>query len=184
MKRLFANSLARRCNDMERRAVSELRASSEQRTLEGYAAKFGTEARIADFTETIKAGAFQDSLSDGRDVLALVDHDPSRLLARTKTGTLELREDQTGLWFRIQVPETTTGNDVLALAKRGDLGGMSFGFMPGEERWTGNRRELLSVDLREISVAQSWPAYPETSVQARSKTPRLNRVRLFLETVK
>lgn len=166
---------------MERRVVTELRASTEQRTLEGYAAKFGSEARIGDFTETIRAGAFSRTLD--KDILALVDHDTSRLLARTNTGTLELKEDNQGLWFRIKVPETTTGNDILALAKRGDLGGMSFGFLPDKEEWNGNRRELLSVDLREISVAQSWPAYPETTVQARNQTPRLNRVKRILETI-
>lgn len=168
---------------MERRVVTELRALPEQRTLEGYAAKFGTEARIADFKETIRAGAFSGSLGDGRDILALVDHDTSKLLARTKTGTLELTEDNTGLYFRIQVPDTTTGNDLLALAKRGDLGGMSFGFLPDKEQWRGNTRELLSVDLREISVAQAWPAYPATEVAARSATPRLTRALRIMETV-
>ena len=166
---------------MERREVTELRASTEQRTLEGYAAKFGTEARIDNFKETIRQGAFGGTLD--KDILALVDHDPSRLLARTSTGTLELQEDTEGLWFRIKVPNTSTGNDILELAKRGDLGGMSFGFIPDQEQWNGNTREILSVDLREISVASAWPAYPETTVQARTKTPKLNQVKRFLETV-
>ena len=167
---------------MEFRFVTEIRA--EGRRLEGYAATFNSEARIADFSEVIKPGAFADSLRNGRDVLALVDHDKTKLLARTKTGTLELREDAHGLAFGITVPDTQAGHDVLALAERGDLGGMSFGFTVAKngERWSGRRRELRSVDLHEISVVSAWPAYEGTSVSARSSTPRLNLALRFMET--
>jgi HK97 family phage prohead protease len=74
---------------------------------------------------------------------------------------------------------------VLALAERGDLGGMSFAFTvePAGERWEGRRRELRSVNLREISVVSSWPAYEGTTVQARSAAPRLRAARLWLETI-
>ena len=167
---------------MEHRFISEIRA--EGRRLEGYAAKFGTEARVADFTEVILPGAFADSLRGDRDILALVDHDPKTLLARTKSGTLELREDAQGLAFGITVPDTQAGHDVLALAERGDLGGMSFGFTVANngERWSGRRRELRAVDLHEISVVSAWPAYAGTEVNARSRTPRLNLACLYLET--
>lgn len=167
---------------IELRAVTEFRSTG--RRLEGYAARFGIEARIADFTEVIKAGAFSQSLSSKKDILALVDHDSTRVLARSRSGNLKLSEDSQGLSFDIALPATTAGNDVLALAERGDLGGMSFGFTVTEDgqRWTGSRRELRSVNLVEISVVSAWPAYPETSVVARSKTPRLNLARLYLET--
>jgi HK97 family phage prohead protease len=167
---------------LERRAVLELRR--QDRKLSGYAAKFGTEARIADFIETISPGAFRDSLRSGQDILALADHNPASVLARTKSNTLKLSEDSTGLQFELSVPDTSAGRDVLALADRGDLGGMSFGFLvpKGGDSWSGNRRVLNTVDLREISVVSAWPAYPETTVTARSKTPQLNNARLFLET--
>lgn len=167
--------------EIERRTSIELRASG--RKLEGYAATFGNEARIGSFTEIILPGAFRGSL--GGDIVALVDHDPSRLLARTKSGSLKLAEDSKGLAFEIQVPDTQTGRDVLALAERGDLGGMSFGFTvpKGGERWRGDRRELLAVELREISVVSSWPAYGGTIVQARARIPaRLAAAIRFLET--
>ncbi|CUW39290.1 putative Phage prohead protease, HK97 family [Magnetospirillum sp. XM-1] len=169
--------------NIERRAlVMEIRAAG--RRLEGYAATFGTEARIADFTEVIQPGAFHGSLSPTRDVLALVDHDPSKVLARTRSGTLRLSEDPRGLSFSLDLPDTQAGRDVLALAERGDLGGMSFGFtVPQDgERWQGNRRELRSVLLHEISVVSAWPAYSGTSVQARFATPRLAHAIRFLET--
>lgn len=155
-----------------RSALIELRAAG--RRLEGYAATFGTEARIADFAETIAPGAFRASLATGGDILALVDHHPTRLLARTRSGSLRLSEDSKGLAFEIDAPDTQSGRDVLALAERGDLGGMSFAFTvpPGGDRWEGRKRELRAVNLREISVVSSWPAYAGTSVQARSAAPR------------
>lgn len=167
---------------LERRAFLELRA--RDRKLEGYAAKFGTEARIADFVEVIRAGAFTESLRASRDILALVDHDTTRVLARTRSQTLKLSEDSQGLQFELSVPDTTAGRDVLALAERGDLGGMSFGFLvpKGGDVWTGNRRELHTIDLREISVVSSWPAYEGTSVVPRSKTPLLQLATRYLET--
>jgi hypothetical protein len=142
------------------------------------------EARIADFTEVIRAGAFSQSLASGQDILALMDHDATRVLARTRSGNLKLREDSAGLQFELSIPDTTAGRDVLALAERNDLGGMSFGFLvpPDGESWSGRTRTLRVIDLREISVVSAWPAYPETSVNARAKTPALNNARLFLET--
>ena len=167
---------------LEHRAVLELRRAD--RKLAGYAAKFGTEARIADFVETIRTGAFRQSLQSGRDVLALVDHDTSRVLARTRSQTLKLSEDSAGLQFELSIPDTSAGRDVLALAERGDLGGMSFGFLvpKGGESWNGNKRMLTAIDLREISVVSAWPAYDGTEVVARSQTPRLNLAKRYLET--
>lgn len=156
--------------EVERRAAAlEVRAAG--RKLEGYAATFGAEARIGSFRETIARGAFAASLANGGDKLALVDHDPGRVLARTRSGTLRLAEDDRGLRFSLDVPETQAGNDVLALAQRGDVGGMSFGFIvqKGGEAWNGDRRELRGVDLREISVVLAWPAYPDTTIAVRNR---------------
>lgn len=157
---------------IEKRIATEVRA--EGRKLTGYAATFGNETRILDFHETIAPGAFATSLRSNPDILALVDHDPSRVLARTKSGTLRLSEDERGLKFEIDAPPTTLGNDILAMATRGDLGGMSFGFTvpDGGDNWQGDKRELRNVVLHEISVVQSFPAYGGTSVQARSRQQR------------
>lgn len=157
---------------IEKRAAVEVRA--EGRKLTGYAATFDNETRIADFHETIKRGAFAASLASGKDILALVDHDSSRVLARTKSGTLRLSEDERGLKFELDVPDTSAGRDLLALAARSDLGGMSFGFSvsPDGEVWNGDKRELRSVTLHEVSVVQAFPAYDGTSVSARSRQNR------------
>jgi uncharacterized protein len=157
----------------ERRAfAAEVRASG--RRLEGYVATFGAEARIGTFTESLAATAFDRTLADGRDKLAMVDHDPSRVLARTRSGTLRLSKDSRGLAFDLDVPDTQAGRDVLALAQRGDVGGMSFGFtVPrGGDAWDGDKRELRAVDLHEVSVVLAHPAYSNTSVNVRSAGAR------------
>jgi HK97 family phage prohead protease len=152
----------------ERRALAaEVRAKG--RRLEGYAATFGAAAEIGGrFVETIARGAFAATLRRRADVLALVDHDRARVLARTRSGTLRLAEDTRGLAFDLDVPDTSAGRDVLALAERGDLGGMSFGFTAVDEHLDGDRRELRAVELHEISVVLAWPAYGGTVIQARS----------------
>lgn len=161
---------------VERRAaVQELRASG--RRLAGYAATFGAEAQIGRVRETIAPGAFAGSLAG--DVLALLDHDAGKVLGRTRSGTLRLSEDSRGLAFDLELPDTQAGRDVLALAERGDLGGMSFGFVvpAGGESWQGERRTLKRVELREISVVSAWPAYPDTTIALRAMTHLAERER-------
>ena len=175
-----------RASDLERRASAGVTASG--RKLTGYIARFDTEARIGSFTETIKPGAFRASITSGRDILALADHDPKAVLGRTKSGSLQLDEDVHGLRFTLQVPDTTAGRDLIALAERGDLGGCSFGFtVPKDgEAWNGERRELRAIDLHEVSIVQSWPAYPDTTVALRHRhnaglrsDPRFRWLELF-----
>lgn len=170
-------------SDMERRASIELRAAG--RKLEGYAAIFGQDTRIRDFTEVIMPGAFKDTLAEGRDILALADHDQRAVLARTRSGTLRLAEDTRGLHFELDVPNTSFGRDILELAERGDVGGASFGFTAKDERWTADRRELRGINLHEISIVSAFPAYDGTIVQARRRqaaSGKLVAARRFLDT--
>jgi len=170
---------------LERRAVTELRTAG--RRLEGYAATFGTEAQLGSFIETIAPGAFRSALAG--DVLALLDHDSGQVLGRTRSGTLRLSEDSRGLAFSLDLPDTTAGRDVLALAERDDLGGMSFGFTvpEGGETWEGRKRTLRAVGLKEISVVSSWPAYEGTEIALRAlmrgnEAQRRRRVLVMAET--
>ena len=157
--------------------------SASGRRLVGYAARFDAQTRIGGFREVIRRGAFAKTLD--RDILALVDHDPKQLLGRTRSGTLKLSEDASGLAFELELPSTRAADDVLALASRGDLGGMSFGFVATDDRWDGDLRELRAVELHEISVVQSWPAYEQTEVSLRNRRPvTLDLRRLWLETVR
>ncbi len=148
----------------------------------GYAARFNTRAKIGSFSEEIKPGAFDL----GKDILCLLDHDPGKVLGRTKSGTLTLRTDDQGLFFELDIPDTAAGRDVQELAKRNDLGGMSFGFVVPKdgEAWEGNTRILNKIDLREISIISAWPAYEGTSVKVRRGTCRNNRFTRFLESIR
>lgn len=165
--------------NIECRTATGLQANG--RTLTGYVAVFNAETQIDGFRERIAPGAFCKSLESGRDILALADHDTRAVLGRTSSGTLALHEDSHGLAFTLTLPDTQAGRDVAALAARGDLGGMSFGFIAIDEEWRNDLRELREVDLREISVVQAIPAYSQTSVSLRNKQDR-TPARLWLET--
>lgn len=170
--------------ELERRFAP---ASIEGRQLIGLAAPYGSETRIGEFREVIAKGAFTRTLSENRDILALSDHDPAKVLGRTKSGTLQLEETSRGLQFRLQLPDTTIGNDLRALAERGDLGGVSFGFRAIKDSWEGELRTLHEVALHEISIVQSHPAYPDTTVALRSRPIQmfiLEPRRAWLETVR
>jgi HK97 family phage prohead protease len=159
---------------VERRALAgELRGDVAGRKLTGYAAVFDQDTRIGSFLERIRPGAFRASLDASNDVLALADHDPARLLARTRSGTLRLAEDAKGLQFTLDVPDTQLGHDILVLATRGDLGGCSIGFRVTADDWpAADRRELRQVELVEMSIVAAHPAYEGTSVTARAKGSR------------
>ena len=148
----------------------EVRAAGDSgRTIAGYAAVFNSTADIGDsFREIIAPGAFAGSL--GGDVMALIGHDRNRVLGRTTAGTLRLREDDTGLAVEIDLPDTTDGRDLAVLIERGDVSGMSFGFVVTKQSWdeTGPvpTRTIQAVNLREVTVT-AFPAYDDTSIAMR-----------------
>lgn len=83
-----------------------------------------------DFVESFVANAFSDCLENGEDIRALFEHDPAKLLGRTRSGTLHLEEDDKGLRFELSPPDTSLGRDLLVSVARGDITGMSFGLSP------------------------------------------------------
>ena len=147
----------------------EVRAAQNGRTIGGYAAVFNSTADIGgSFREVIAPGAFAGAMS--ADVRALIDHDSGRVIGRTTAGTLRLKEDDTGLSVEIDLPDTTDGRDLAVLMERGDVSGMSFGFIVTKQTWdeTGPipTRTIEAVDLREVSVV-AFPAYDDTSIALR-----------------
>lgn len=150
----------------------EKREGEQRSKIVGYASVFDAEYRN-DFwgmIEVIRAGAFTRTLKEKADVRALIDHDPSKILARTKSGTLKLREDNIGLLSEIDPADTSFAQDLVRSLERGDIDGMSFGFTVQDEQW-GKRdgmilREITDVNLFDVSVV-TFPAYKETSVTLR-----------------
>jgi len=160
---------------ISRRDFTASEQSIDGRTLAGYAAVYGQDSReIVEngrkFIERIAPGAFNETLSSGADVKLYYNHDASMPLARTRSGTLQLKSDRNGLAFTASLPETTLGNDVRALIERGDLSGeMSFGFFVNEDSWNKDRTQRLvkKATLVEVSIVQD-AAYPQTSSSLRS----------------
>lgn len=165
----------------EKRAFecSEIRAEETEdgkRMIRGYAAVFDRDSVPMGFSgnirEQVRKGAFKRTLKDG-DIRALWSHNPDIPLGRTKNKTLTLREDDTGLSFTLELPDTQAGRDAFTSIKRGDVTGMSFGFEVRKDEWKRgensepHRRTLLDVELFEVSPV-AFPAYPDTQVQARS----------------
>lgn len=150
---------------VERRAEGD-----DKRTLVGYAAVFNSRTDIGGWwIEQIEPGAFSPALS--ADVRALVDHDPGRVIGRTKSKTLRLAEDERGLKVEIDLPNTSDGNDLWELVERGDISGMSFGFYVTKQEWDETVdppvRTIKEVELLEVS-AVAFPAYDDTSIGKRA----------------
>lgn len=142
-----------------------------KRYIEGYAAKFNTRSEdFGGWYETIAPGAFSDVLKD--DVRALIDHDPSKILGRTKSGTLQLWQDETGLRYRAELPNTSYANDLSESVSRGDVDQSSFGFRIADQSWEtrdGVEYRVINKVERLYDVSPvTFPAYPDTSVAKRS----------------
>ena len=125
------------------------------------------------FREKFERGAFKNSLAK-EEQKAHYNHDTSIMLGRTKNGTLKLEEDEKGLRFEVDLPDTTDGNDLHALVKRGDIDGVSFGFLPEVEEIDEKDPENVIRTVKEARLFEisptPYPAYSQTSVQARSLT--------------
>lgn len=147
------------------------REDGEELRIEGYFAVFNSIYNIWDgASESVAPGAFSETL--GGDIRALIDHETMYVLGRNQAGTLELREDSHGLWGSILInPNDQDAMNLYSRVQRGDVNQCSFGFDILEEEtefledgsihWT-----IKKVKLYEVSVC-TFPAYAETSVQAR-----------------
>lgn len=141
--------------------------------IEGYFAVFDSIYQIGEgLSESIAQGAFDNTLSG--DIRALINHDTTLVLGRTKAHTLELRTDSHGLWGHIDInPKDSDAMNLYERVQRGDVDQCSFGFdilneetdfrEDGSVHWT-----IKEVRLYEVSPC-TFPAYEETSIAARAK---------------
>lgn len=150
----------------------------------GYAAVFGKESENLgndqyQFREIIEPGAFSDVLGD--DVRALLNHDPNFILARSKggAGTLRIGQDDTGLWYEFDAPDTQAGRDLMESLKRGDIDQSSFSFtvkdngQKWEETREGDGPTIIKRTIQKIArlfdvSPVTYPAYPDATVALRS----------------
>jgi len=165
----------------EKRTVAysnfEMRAEGEGNLLIGYAAIFDSPSEPMPFTEYVKRGAFSKTINDGADVRLLIDHEGVPL-ARTKSGTMTLTEDDRGLKVEAELdPTNPDATRIMSAMKRGDLSQMSFAFRTIKDSWSDDRsvRELKEVQLFDVSVV-TFPAYEETVAELRNNQALLLNV--------
>jgi len=149
----------------------EIRAQDDGLRVEGYAAVFGQETDIGGmFREVIERGAFKDAI--GRDdVVFLINHE-GLPLARTRSGTLKLYEDEKGLRMETMLdPDDPDVRSIAGKMKRGDLDKMSFAFFPEVQEWDESGdvplRTIKRASLFDVSVVTT-PAYDGTEIALRS----------------
>ena len=157
------------------------RDDGDNPVIEGYFAVFDSNYEIAPgMSESVAQGAF--SRTSSGDIRALINHDTTLVLGRTKANTLQLREDAHGLWGHIDInPNDVDAMNLYERVKRGDVDQCSFGFdirsqdtdiaEDGSIHWT-----IKDVDLYEVSCC-TFPAYEKTNISARSAERDLIRKR-------
>lgn len=149
------------------------RQDGDDLKIEGYFAVFNSNYDIAPgMSESIAPGAFKNTLAG--DIRALVNHDTTLVLGRTSAHTLELREDEHGLWGSIDInPKDSDAMNLYERVKRGDVSQCSIGFdilseeteirENGEIHWN-----MTELKLYEVSCC-TFPAYESTNIAARSE---------------
>lgn len=154
---------------------TQFRAAEDngEKFIEGYFAVFGGVYELwPGASESVDVHAFDGALSD--DIRALIDHETRLVLGRNKSGTLELKVDERGLWGRIKLNQSDTdAMNLYARVQRGDVDQCSFGFDILDEKteyrddgtihWT-----IMKVKMYEVSCV-TFPAYEDTSIAARKK---------------
>lgn len=139
-------------------------------TFTGYASvtesPYEMEDWLGTYTEIVRSGAFAKTLSEGADVPFKLNHD-GITLARTKSGTMDLAEDSTGLHVTARLdPASPTVQTIRSAMDRGDLDEMSFGFQVMRQKWSPDftQRDITEVSLNkgDVSVV-NYGANPATS---------------------
>lgn len=161
--------------------IFEIREKDDgKREIEGYALEWETlSAEMGwwfKFREKFRKGAFREYIDNKEtDTKLLIGHAMHPILARSKYDTLELKEDNTGLWFKSDLPNNSWGDDIFESIKRRDTDGVSVGFIMQKQEWDEEneddvKRTIIKAELPEISLT-GWPAYDSSSVNTRENDP-------------
>ena len=149
---------------------------SGSRTVSGYGSVFNSQSEDLGFIETIDPNAITEETIKRSDVFATLNHDMDKILARCKygSGSLELKCDDKGLYYRFDAPNTDLGDELLEYLNRGEIDSSSFAFTVKRDEWKNgddgkHYRRILEIDqIFDISPV-FCPAYPEAICQKRNK---------------
>jgi len=159
----------------------ELRQDDEEEKIVGYAAMFNSPAEETNgFIEEIAPGAFSNAIKKS-DTRALINHNAEKILGRKSAGTLDLREDEKGLFYEVDPPNTTYANDLIESMRRGDIDQSSFGFIVAKEEWDESGdvpvRTIVEVgELFDVSPV-TFPWYKNTESGLKSREDVLQEYR-------
>ena len=152
---------------MEMRNDGSLEISGYVNAVDRYSKELYSEK--GKFIEKVKPETFNRALARADNIDMLLNHDVRHKLASTMNQTLELREDNIGLYAKAIIHD----KDVIEEAQQGNLKGWSFGFRALSDTWKEEqpvaKRTLEDIDLMEVSLLTIEPAYIATSVQVRAE---------------
>lgn len=148
----------------------------------GYAATFEQPFDMWDawgdpYMEVLSAAACNRTLANQADVQFLIGHDESGIpLARTKSGTMSLAADTSGL--HVAVPSLDGRSPIVqslaSAMERGDMDEMSIGFICTQQEWSPDwmTRRINEINLNrgDVSVV-CWAANPNASGAAMAAVP-------------
>lgn len=172
-------------NNLEIRAISN-EVQVDSRNITGYAVVFESNSEDLGFIERIMKGAITDETIKKSDVFCLLNHDSTKVLARSKygEGSLKLEIDERGLKYSFTAPNTDLGEELLEHLQRGEIDSSSFAFTvsldEGSEKWYTvegvQYRDIYKIEnLYDVSPVYQ-PAYQETTVSKRT-LDKLNQLR-------
>lgn len=161
---------------IEKREFRMESAEYEGETIRGYAAVYNSDSEwMGGFYEQIAKGAFDDVMDN--DTRAYFNHDENLLLGRVSSGTLRLSSDERGLYYEVDLPNTSYAKDLVELMKRGDVNQSSFAFLIDRDRWEerdGKTYRIIEKVSRLLDVSPvAQPAYPDATseLMMRKDTP-------------
>lgn len=155
----------------------ELRSENGGRRISGKAISFDTQSNDIGFIEILHRGCISQELIDSSNIVFLYNHDYNQVIARANKGkgtlNIDLRDD--GVYFYLEVPNTTMGNDLLENIRLGNITQCSFGFNYANEEGAYKDEKIGDVWYRNVYKigklydlsAVTYPAYDDTYVNAR-----------------
>ncbi len=162
--------------------------------VEGRAIVYNQRTNLGWYDEIIAPDALKDT--DLRDVRLLINHNTNMVpLARSRNNnansTMQLTVDEEGLLIRANL-DVENNNDAKALysaIERQDLDGMSFMFVVDKDAWDDVDSEhptrTITGIKRVLEVSGvTFPAYSQTSIQARGLADALDSAKASLESAK
>lgn len=168
-------SLEKRSYDFSIRAEE---TNENELILEGRPIIYDSETSLFWCREVIEKGALDDA--DLTDVRFMVNHDMDQIpLARSrnnnKNSTMQLMPDEEGLKIRVRLDgNNSDARNLYSSIQRGDVSGMSFQFSIEKETWEDLESDMPLRRINKIGTvievsAVTFPAYPDTEIEARNK---------------